>query len=215
MKNAIRLAAPAERRRQRHEVVLTAIRSAAAATLEEEGVTALNMHTVAQRVNMRVQSLYNYFPSKASLYDAVLKDGAALLLEQDRQVWMSTPPTWQRIEIWLQTRVKFAREHHALYRLITESSVPDFKPSDDAVRATRLIGETAVAAVQELIDAGIAAPPLSSRRAINVLLAASHGVVGETLGKEHLFDDANRFTNLITDFTDTFRLAWSAERSAS
>ncbi len=210
-----RLAAPVERRRQQREVMLGAIRAAAGAVLEEDGIAGLNMHKVAQRVNMRVQSLYNYVSSRAALYDAVVQDGAMLLLEHDRHIWKTTPPTWERIETWLQARVRFAREHRALYELITGGPVREFMPSDDTVRLTLLIGETAVLAVQELVDAGVASPPVSSRRAINLLLAASHGIVAETLGKEHLPDDPDRFTILITDFTDTFRLAWSAERSAS
>jgi len=54
---------------------MTAILDAARAVMREEGVAALNLHEVARRVGLRPPSLYEYFPGKMALYDAVYRFG--------------------------------------------------------------------------------------------------------------------------------------------
>ncbi|GAC1518651.1 MAG: hypothetical protein NVS2B16_24180 [Chloroflexota bacterium] len=152
-------------------------------------------------------------PSKSALYDALFLKGARLLRESDRAVWQSTELSWERIERWMQSRLDFAREHGPLYSLVTGAEVPGFTPSTESVREAAAIGEAGACAVEELIGADIIAPHLSARRVMNVLLAASRGIVAETLGKEPMFDDPGRFSQLLADSLETFRIAWTTKRS--
>ena len=50
---------------------------------------------------------------------------------------------------------------------------------------------------------------------MNVLLAASRGIVAETRGKEGMLNDPDRFADLIPDVLDALRVAWSHERSST
>jgi AcrR family transcriptional regulator len=212
MTQAIRMSSPAERRRQNREAMLQAIREVSIELMREHGVAGLSLHDVAHGVNLRVQSLYKYFPSKAALYDALFRDAASLLAENDRQVWESTPPTWERIEVWLQSRLDFARRHGPLYQLLTGAEVPGFSPSPGSLDEAAAIGEQGARAINELLHAGLIVPGISARRAMNLLLAVSRGIVAETLGKGRLVDDPDRFADLIPDTLAALRVAWSQER---
>src|ERR1700744_6177428 len=64
---------PRERRRvQTREENL----DAALAVMTEQGVAALNLTEVARRVGLRQPSLYQYFDSRTSVYDALFERGA-------------------------------------------------------------------------------------------------------------------------------------------
>jgi AcrR family transcriptional regulator len=183
--------------------------------MREQGVAGLSLHEVARRVSLRVQSLYKYFPSKAALYDALFREAAQLLAEHDRQVWESTPPTWERLDVWLRSRLAFAQRHRPLYDLLTGAEVPGFSPSPQSLAAAREIGDMGTRAIDDLVNAGIITSGIPGRRAMNVLLAVSRGIVAETLGKEGMVDDPDRFADLIPDVLDALRVAWSQQRSST
>src|SRR5918996_3961751 len=62
---------PRERRERNREQVGAAILEAARGVMRERGVAGLSLREVARRVGMQAPSLYEYFPSKAALYDAL------------------------------------------------------------------------------------------------------------------------------------------------
>src|SRR6266567_1421463 len=73
--NSKRVLSPKERRQRNREEMVAAILEAARAVMREEGVAALNLHEVARRVGLRTPSLYEYFPGKMALYDALYRFG--------------------------------------------------------------------------------------------------------------------------------------------
>ncbi|HZU12287.1 MAG TPA: TetR/AcrR family transcriptional regulator [Chloroflexota bacterium] len=215
MAQPVRMLTPPERRRQNREAMLDAIREVSIEIMREQGVAGLSLHEVARRVSLRVQSLYKYFPSKAALYDALFRQAARLLAENDRQVWEGTAPTWERVDTWLRSRLDFAQRHAPLYDLLTGAAVPGFSPSPESLAAAREIGEMGTRAIGDLVQAGIITSGIPPRRAMNVLLVTGRGIVAETLGKERMLDDPDRFADLIPDVLDALRVAWSHERSDS
>ena len=44
--------------------------------METEGVAALSLSAVARRLGLQPPSLYQYFPSKMAIYDALFQRGA-------------------------------------------------------------------------------------------------------------------------------------------
>jgi AcrR family transcriptional regulator len=215
MAQPVRMLSPGERRRQSREAMLDAIREVSIEIMREGGVAGLSLHEVARRVSLRVQSLYKYFPSKSALYDDLFGAAARLLAEHDRQVWERTPPTWERVEVWLRSRLDFAQQHGPLYDLLTGAGVPGFSPSPQSLAAATEIGAMGTRAVEELTSAGVITSGIPARRAMNVLLAVSRGIVAETLGKESMLEDPDRFADLIPDVLDALRLAWTDERSTT
>src|SRR5215203_2841134 len=67
-----------DRRRAKHAATQAAILEAARDIMRAEGVGALTLAEVARRVGMRPPSLYEYYPSKLALYDALFRLGFEL-----------------------------------------------------------------------------------------------------------------------------------------
>ena len=68
----------ADRRLQRHNQTIEEILDLAIEVMAEDGVAALSLAEVARRMGMRPPSLYQYFPSKLAVYDALfaMQDGS-------------------------------------------------------------------------------------------------------------------------------------------
>ena len=73
----------ASKPRQRRKGVLTSERilDAAEARFAERGYAGTSLREVADGVGIRIPSLYNHFPNKASLYAAVLERGITPIFE--------------------------------------------------------------------------------------------------------------------------------------
>src|ERR1700678_2877305 len=69
---------PRERRRQ---AKVSAILAEAWALAHRDGLAAISLRDLADRVDLRQPSLYAYFDSKLDLYDAMFADGNRQLLE--------------------------------------------------------------------------------------------------------------------------------------
>ncbi len=89
--NSKRVLSPKERRQRNREEMMTAILDAARFVMREEGVAALNLHEVARRVGLRTPSLYEYFPGKMALYDALYRFGIRLYAAGREQLAPITP----------------------------------------------------------------------------------------------------------------------------
>src|SRR5215207_7828619 len=66
----------ADRRVQRHHPTVAEIIDVALQAMAEDGVAALSLDVLDRRMGMRPPSLYQYFPSKLAVYDALFERGA-------------------------------------------------------------------------------------------------------------------------------------------
>src|SRR6478752_7732907 len=71
-------------RARRQEWMRTQILAAAWELVRDEGLSALSMRVLAEKVGMRAPSLYTYFPSKNELFDAMYAQGMRQFAEQLR-----------------------------------------------------------------------------------------------------------------------------------
>jgi AcrR family transcriptional regulator len=69
------------RRQHNHDLMIQTILDTARAIMRAEGVAALSMQELARRLDMRAPSLYNYFPGKMAVYDALFRLGFTLFGE--------------------------------------------------------------------------------------------------------------------------------------
>ncbi|MDP8908054.1 MAG: TetR family transcriptional regulator, partial [Chloroflexota bacterium] len=83
---------PKERRERNRREMAEAILAAARAVMQEHGVAALNLTEVARRVRLRPQSLAEYFPTKAAVYDALYERAFHLYREGDERAYRGHPP---------------------------------------------------------------------------------------------------------------------------
>jgi AcrR family transcriptional regulator len=97
--------------------------------LEEEGLEALTMRRLAERVGIRAPSLYKHLPDKAALEAAIIATGfeeAAAAFEQavDRASEGSGEPSGDALVALAAAYRRFALEHPHLYRLMNNGPLP-------------------------------------------------------------------------------------------
>jgi AcrR family transcriptional regulator len=201
---------PKQRRERNRREMVDAILAAARAVMREHGVAALNLNEVARRVQLRPQSLAEYFPSKAALYDELFRRAVHLFHDGDAHAYREHPPGWGQIEAWFANRIALAYEHPDLYHLVFSAPVPDLQPTGRTVDATRETLAGARRMVAAAIAAGAMAPGMAPERVTDLLMAIRHGLIAEHLGKQAVMPaGSERFSGLVPDFLRTLQAAWA------
>jgi AcrR family transcriptional regulator len=207
---------PKERRERNRREMIEVILAAARVVMQEHGVSALNLNEVARRVRLRPQSLAEYFPTKAALYDALFEQAVALFQAGDERAYGHYPPGWGQVEAWFANRVALADEHPDLHHLGFDAPVPDYLQSERVLEMTRGVLAGARKMVAAAIAAGAMDPGMEVDRATDLLLAIRHGLIAERLGKQpFVLPDADRFDDLVPDVIRMLRRAWAPASAAS
>jgi AcrR family transcriptional regulator len=94
---------------------------AARALLDEEGVDAVSMRRLADRVGIRAPSIYKHLPDKRALEAALVSDGFDELAAVFTQAVEGAADPLGALAAAYRG---FAREHPHLYRLMTERPLP-------------------------------------------------------------------------------------------
>jgi AcrR family transcriptional regulator len=194
-----RILTPEERRERNRQEMIDAILAVSRDIMREEGVGGLNLHEVARRVGMSAPSLYNYFPSKMAIYEAVFARGMRLYRQQTEQVLVEHGFGAEGRRAAITHFMAFALESPELFHLLFERPVPGFVPSEEGIdEAHQLIAlsdriaEQQRAAVE--IDESI---PLDQAR--DLFVALMHGLTALHLANEpHLPVGEGRFGGLIS-----------------
>src|SRR5689334_21414446 len=116
MNDAKRVLTPKERQQRNHQQMTEAILDAAREVMREQGVAALNLQEVARRVGMRAPSLYNYFPSKLALYEALFALGMKMYRERLEVTFNQYGSTWEGVQHMMEGYLSFALENPELYQ---------------------------------------------------------------------------------------------------
>ena len=207
---------PRERRRRNREMMTASILDAARAVMRERGVAALSLREVARRVSMQAPSLYEYFPSKAALYDALFLAGFRLFQARLEQDVDGAATFWDQSRATFDAYMGFALEHPELYQLLFERPVPGFAPSPEAMAAGQPLMDRFTRRIAEAIERGEIAPGVSAAEARDLLIAMMHG-----LTSQHLANDADaapgagRYGGLIAPALTLFRRSWTPEGGQS
>jgi AcrR family transcriptional regulator len=125
-------------RESRRQSARAAILEAAWAAVREEGLAALSLRDLARRAGITTPTVYAYFDSKHSIYDAMFGQAAA---DFDRTMGepyaVTAPPDVLRAS--LQRFIDFCTADLARYQLLFQRTIPGFQPSPEsyepAVRA--------------------------------------------------------------------------------
>lgn len=208
--NASSPLSPGERRARNRQEMVEAIVVAARAVMREDGVASLNLTEVARRVRLRPQSLAEYFPTKATLYDVLHERAIALFLAGDESAYREHPPGWEQIEAWVTNRLALAETNPDLYHLGFDAPSPGYVPDERVVAASRdlLLGTRRM--VTAAVEAGAVTPGIPVERAADLLLALRRGLVAERVGKHQFVDPAeDRFGQVVPDAIRVLRAAWT------
>ncbi len=214
MKEKKSILSPQERRQRNREEMKNAILEAARQVMREEGVAALNLQEVARRVGVRAPSLYEYFPGKMAIYDALFCMGVRLLGERMNHSPESTDPLWVRAQAMLENYMTFAQEYPELYQLVQERPVPGFIPSEESMQESRRLLTMGDAIVEKGIERGSLALGITVSEARDLFLAMMHGLTALHMANEpELPVGSGRFGSLIPAALALFRAAWEPEPS--
>ncbi len=133
---------PVQSRRERlREQTLAEIKALALQQVAESGAEALSLNRIARDMGMSGPGIYRYFPSRASLLDALVADLYAQLGEALAAAVTAarrrTPAG--RLHALADTYRAFALEHRRAYQLMTNEAdpAPDGQASQVPVAATR------------------------------------------------------------------------------
>jgi AcrR family transcriptional regulator len=117
----------AERREARTAEIVAAAWTLAAA----EGIGGFSLHGLARELGIRQPSLYEYFDSKLSLYDAMFADGNRALLARLEALDLPDDPR-RAVKALMHAFVEFALEVPARTELLFNRPIPGFEPSPES-----------------------------------------------------------------------------------
>lgn len=120
-----------DRRAERHAATRAEILGAAWELARRNGLAGLSLRDLARVVGMRAPSLYGYFESKVSIYDAMFAQGAAQFLEGQQELVLSGDPLAD-LKTGLHFFVEFCTGDPVRYQLLFQRTIPDFEPSPES-----------------------------------------------------------------------------------
>ena len=125
-------AEPTTPRGRRRAETLREIEQAAIEVMAEDGVAALSLTKVAQRVGLKQPSLYQYVTSRVDLYDALFQAAATQHLQVTEKAIAASSPGWPAVRAISTASFEFGVAHPVLAQLLFSPAVPGFTPSADA-----------------------------------------------------------------------------------
>lgn len=177
----------AERRQREREELQAAIIDAAVEIVSAQGVDALSVRAVADRIEYSHATIYLYFKSKDELLRAVVHEAfarfdAMLLAPLERSEGMGT---FAQLAAVRRAYIDFAREHTAYFKLMfglpgVPCVEPECRPSELGALGEPLPRRASWAHFSEVIARGIEADELPYRdveQGVLAFWAVLHGFV--------------------------------------
>ncbi len=124
-----------------HGELAPSLREAARAILEEEGLDALSLRSVARRAGVSHAAPYRHYPSREALLADVACDGLTQLRSELAQAAAVLGDRAERIVLIGGAYLRFASRHAGLLRLMFGSELPNRADFPGLAEATSLIGE--------------------------------------------------------------------------
>src|SRR6476660_2311206 len=124
-----------DRSQRRHDAKQTKIVAEAWELARRDGLAAISLRDLADRVDLRQPSLYAYFDSKLALYDAMFVDGYRALLDTLARDTLPADPREALIE-FVEILVRFSAEDVVRHQLLFQRTIPGYKPSAEASQVT-------------------------------------------------------------------------------
>lgn len=116
--------------------------------VREDGLASLSLRELGERVGMRAQSLYSYFPSKHAIHDAMFRQGyEQFLIEAVGPETDEQPDDWRAVALaGALAYFDFCTTDPVRYQLLFQRTVPGFVPSAESMAVahqayTRSVGQ--------------------------------------------------------------------------
>jgi AcrR family transcriptional regulator len=124
-----------DRRAERREATRREILDTAWEIARRDGLAAVTLREVAERIGMRSPSLYTHFDSKNAIYDAMFAQAWTELVDLfDALEHPATDREGMLVEA--EAFFDFAAADLARYQLMNQRTIPGFQPSEEAYSAS-------------------------------------------------------------------------------
>jgi AcrR family transcriptional regulator len=204
-----------DRRTRRRQETIGEILDVAIELMETDGVAALSLSAVARRLGMQPPSLYQYFPSKMAIYDALYQRGNELLRDAYRAAHQTADPDDQ-LELNLTMATAFCRwclDHQVYSQLMFWRTIPGFEPSPEAYAP-------ALESIQDLrdhlratIEAGHLHADAASEEGIALYTSMLAGLISQQIANEpHASFEDGRFIKLLPVVLEMFYQRYAPAR---
>ena len=166
--------------------------------MAEQGAGGLSMSEVARRMQMRPPSLYQYFPSRLAIYDALFEQGMRQVVDVMEQYLggLADDPL-RTIGAAQEATFSWVMANPVLAQLMHWRPVPGFEPSAQAFAPALRQLELLRTALQAAVGAGQLAPAAASDEGVALYTVLMSGVISQQLSNEPAAADGQgRFTRL-------------------
>jgi len=132
-------------RARRRQATIDEVLAAARQLAHEGGLASISMRELGKRVGLHASSLYQYFPAKDAIYDALFARGHLELQE-----WMAGfDRSGKPLDVFKRGSrrfVEFCLADEVRYQLLFQRTVPGFVPSEESMAlAWQSFGDMAAA----------------------------------------------------------------------
>ena len=179
--------APAAPRRRKGERTAERILDAAEALFAERGYAGATLRDVAADVGLRTPSLYNHFPSKESLYAAVLERGISPVLDVLTEVVETRNRSDRDVRQTVERTMGLVGKHPNLPRLIQHETLSGGRHLTPMLRDWV---QRTFARAYEMVEASTAASRWDPDQFPLLVLAMYHVFVGY-FAIAHVYKDLN------------------------
>ncbi|WP_104088951.1 TetR/AcrR family transcriptional regulator [Arthrobacter sp. GMC3] len=183
------MSAVPDRRAVRRQATVEEILAAALGLMERDGVAGMSLSAVARAVGMKPPSLYEYFPSKNALYDALFEQGAtslrtAVRVAANHPAHASDPI--ESLTAGTSAYVRWSLENRVTAQLLMWRPVPGFEPSENAYAPSLGLVADLATLLGAAVETGRLAPAAASSDALLLLTCVISGVVSQQMANEPL-----------------------------
>jgi AcrR family transcriptional regulator len=196
-----------DRRTRRRQETIEEILEVAIALMETEGVAALSLSAVARQLGMQPPSLYQYFPSKMAIYDALFQRGSELLRDAYRTAY-DAADTDDPLELGLVTATAFCRwclEHQVYTQLLFWRTIPGFEPSPEAFAPAQEAVQELRDHLRLMADAGLLRPDVASDEGVALYTSMIAGLLSQQIANQpDASFEEGRFSRLLPVVLEMF-----------
>ena len=196
-----------DRRTRRRQQTIGEILDVAIELMEAEGVAALSLSAVARRLGMQPPSLYQYFPSKMAIYDALFQRGSELQRDAYRTA-LATATTDDLLELNQIAATAFTRwclENPVYTQLLFWRTIPGFEPSPEAYAPAQETLQDLRDHLQAAVDAGHLHPDAAGDDGIALYTSLMAGLLSQQIANEpHASFADGRFVRMLPTVIEMF-----------
>jgi AcrR family transcriptional regulator len=207
-----------DRRTRRRQETIEEILEVAIELMETEGVAALSLSAVARRLGLQPPSLYQYFPSKMAIYDALFQRGNEQVRDAYRTAY-TTADTEDPLELGLVAATEFCRwcfEHQVYSQLLFWRTIPGFEPSPEAYAPAEESLQDLRDHLQRMVDAGLLRPEVASEEGVALYTSLISGLLSQQIANQpDASFEEGRFSRLLPVVLEMFYQRYTPHQGES